>query len=428
MKKLAAPSSPPSASAPTVSRSRSFRESPIRTRRGLWPLADGYLESNVLGSFFRGMTWFVGLFLAFILVSGAQKIAKAHMPVSLLVQFILLQVPRLIVFTIPSSLLFGTVSTFTDMSSNGELMALRAGGMSLIRMLRAPLVSALVLAVIAFWLQESIVPQCEFRRGAISSGLLQNAKASDIFPIIDKGEDGKVKRVIQADDFDAEKLDLINPDIRINQVDGASLHITAKSAHWNQDQSTWIFKEGETTHEPVSGNANDRFYRNSFVEESFRTQMALSPDKMTKSGRDMEEQLADHNYEMISMANLSAYRSTLLSRLHQTQREDSKNTKKIADLKADARAATFGIHDKIATPLVVVAMILLGAPLGVRPPRSQSQGLALGLSLMGLLGYYLIWTLASHWGKGGAQQPILAAYLPFIIVVIVGSVLTWQKR
>ncbi len=428
MKKLAAPSNSP---VPVASRAHSFGDSPIRMRRGLWPLADGYLESNVIGRFLRGLMWFVGLILAFVLVSGAQKVAQQKMPPSLLVQFIALQIPRIVVFTIPSALLFGTVSTFTEMSSRGEITALMAGGMSLKRMLRAPLTAALCLSLLAFYLQESIVPQCELKRGEVAVAALQNAKASQIFPIIDKNAAGKVERIIEADDFDAKNLVLVNPDIRVNQADGTSVHIQAQIARWDKTRGEWVFQKGRTTHEPAPDatlQKNQRRYSEvRFEEQSFRAQMALDPAKLNKGKRDLDSQLEAHNFEMISLSELSAYRNKLQGRTTQTRRDDAGNEKKIGFLQSEARAATFGIHDKIATPLIVFAMVLIGAPLGVRPQRTASAGLALGLSLMVLLGYYVVWTLVTQWGKGGGTQPLVAAYLPLVILAGMGAFLTWKK-
>ena len=432
MKKLAAPSNPAPATE-TVVRVRSFNDSPIRTRRGLWPLADGYLEANVVGGFLRGLMWFVGLFMAFVLVSGAQKVAQQKMPLDLLIQFIALQVPRIVVFTIPSALLFGTVSTFTEMSSRGEITALAAGGMSLKRMLRAPLVAAIFLSVFAFFLQETIVPQCELRRGAIGVAAIQNAKASQIFPFISKNKQtGKVERIIEADEFDAKNIVLVNPDIRINQPDGTSLHIQAKSARWDKTRGEWVFAEGQTTREPASNRSlkddQRRFSVIPFTEQSFRAQMALDPrELLSKGARDLPQQLLDHNFEMVSLTELRAYRAGMIERIHRTQQIDARNTQKIEFWKSETRAATFGIHDKIATPLIVFAMLLIGAPLGVRPQRTASAGLALGLSLMVLLSYYLVWTLVSQWGKGGGPQPMIAAYLPFLILAGLGAILTAKK-
>ena len=96
-------------------------------------------------------------------------------------------------------------------------------------------------------------------------------------------------------------------------------------------------------------------------------------------------------------------------------------------IEREIRRETYGIHDKFATPLVVLAMLLIGAPLGVRPQRTASAGLAMGISLMVILGYYLTWTFCTQWGKGGGNAPVLAAYLPVAALSVIGIVLLIRK-
>jgi lipopolysaccharide export system permease protein len=87
---------------------------------------------------------------------------------------------------------------------------------------------------------------------------------------------------------------------------------------------------------------------------------------------------------------------------------------------------TYGIHDKIATPLVCLAVVLIGAPLGVRRQRTAG-GFAMGLSLAALLCYYVVWTWAAQLGKGGYGSPYLLAYLPLVLTLSIGVVLMKLK-
>jgi len=427
VKKLAAPSNTPSPAAPIAN----FGNAPIKTRRYGWPIADGFLGSQVLAGFWRGLTWFVGLFLAFVIVSGAQKVAQQKMSMSLVFLFILLQLPRIIVFTIPASLLFGTVSTFTEMSGRGEVTALAAGGMSLRRMLRAPFVMAVVLAILGFWMQETIVPECELRRGQLGISALKSARASDLFPRIDKDFEGNVKQEIRATGFDLQKIELTRPYIWLNRPDGSSVQITAQSAHWDEPQKAWVFVQGTTRTLPSLSNPKSGFaalpITAQFTKQTF-PDLTLDPRKLGQTTRNAQDAFDAHTYEMVSLKELWAYRIQLAARLRETQVAPTPDPKQVKFLKGEVRAATFGIHDKLSVPLLIMAMILVGAPLGVRPQRTASSGLALGLSLMVLLGYYIVWTLVSTWGKGGGQQPIVAAYLPCAILFALGLFLTWKKN
>ena len=90
------------------------------------------------------------------------------------------------------------------------------------------------------------------------------------------------------------------------------------------------------------------------------------------------------------------------------------------------RSLTFGIHDKIATPLICIAVILIGAPLGVRPQRSGG-GFAMGLSLAALLLYYVLWSWVSQIGKAGLGNPVALAYSPLFLTLLIGAILMKLK-
>lgn len=427
MKKLAAPSNSPSLS-PSQTLAGDTR---FKTRRYGWPIADGYLGSQVMAGFWRGLTWFVGLFLSFVLISGAQKVAQQKMSLSLIFLFILLQLPRIVVFTIPASMLFGSVSSFTELSSRGEVTALMAGGMSLRRMLRAPFLASVALAVFAFWLQESVVPQCELKRGELAISSLQNAGGNSIFPKVEKDSQGNVKYEIRADNFDTRTLVITKPYIWLNHPDGSSIQITAASAHWDRLQKAWVFEQGTTRNLPTLLAPKNGVLANPITVRFDKQTLdgtTFDPNTLGRTTRSEQDAFEQHNYEMISIAHLKKYRSDIQKQLRMEQNAARPDPVKVAALQSEVRASTFGIHDKFSVPLIVLTMVLVGAPLGIRPQRTASAGLALGLSLMVLLGYYIVWTTVSTWGKNGGGQPLVAAYLPFAILLGLGAILTWKKN
>lgn len=391
-----------------------------RSRPKLLPLADGYIVGGVAGATIRSMGWFAGLFLAFALIQAARNVTVAQLPWSIALQTLMLQLPRIVLFTIPASLLFGTVSTFTEMSARGELTALMGGGMSLGRMLRAPLVLSVLLAWAAFWLQEVVVPDVELRKSALTQraaiAVLQTQKFK---ALVDYRGDGTLERIVQATSFDPTKKTMDAPVIQLFRLDGTiEVEIRARQAVWDGAQKMWVFRDGTTR---KTGDKNtDVPITTPFSELSLEA-AAPSPDSLGAEAKGAREQLEHKNYEMISWRQLAAYRAEQIAELP-TLRGDE-----LANARRDINSETFGIHDKLAMPLVVIAMVLLGAPLGVRPQRTASPGLAMGLSLMVILGYYLLWTFCTQWGKSGHSAPIFTAYLPAFVLAAVGLFTLWRK-
>ena len=74
-----------------------------------------------------------------------------------------------------------------------------------------------------------------------------------------------------------------------------------------------------------------------------------------------------------------------------------------------------------------MAMVLFGAPLAVRPQRTASAGLAMGLSLMVIMGYYLLWTFCTQVAKSGAALPQVLAYFPCVLMATLGTILIARK-
>lgn len=105
--------------------------------------------------------------------------------------------------------------------------------------------------------------------------------------------------------------------------------------------------------------------------------------------------------------------------------------KQINELKAgggdstDIRNAEVGLWFKVSLPFSCLIFGMVGAPLGLRSPRSgKVSGLAWALPIM--LGYYVIYMTMSNAATGGAVPPILAAWLPNIIGLFVGAGLIWK--
>jgi lipopolysaccharide export system permease protein len=397
---------------------------PLRLRRdGPIPIADGYLLRGVVESSMRGLFWFVGLFLAFAIVTSARRVAQDGLPISLVLELISLQMPRIVLFTIPASLLYGTMSTFTEMSARGEVTALMAGGMSLWRMLRGPLMYAVIMGILAFWLQEVVVPGSESRKDSIVKGSGSRIGIQASIKIVDARNNGSIERILQADSFNPAELSLERPVVQEFREDNTiKREIQAESARWDQQSKSWILENGEIRIKPETKAGSAAYdYRTTFTASRLETSNSLLPGNFTSGKLTTADRLKKQNYEMVSMTDLKTYRKQLMADYQKEQGQIREGTlKKI-------RGTTFGIHDKFATPLVCLAMILVGAPLGIRPQRSASAGLAMGLSLAVLIFYYIIWTLCTSWGKGGGAAPEYVAYLSFLLTAAIGVVLVARK-
>jgi lipopolysaccharide export system permease protein len=381
-------------------------------------IADSYLLASVISGTFRGLCWFGGLLFAFAIISAVRRIVSDQLPASLMIKLVAYQMPRILLFTLPMSVLFGTVQTFADLSTRGELTALSVGGMSLPRMVRSPLVWGALLAVLAFWLQESVVPQAERRNKEIVASTVMSGQAGqEEFVLVDRTAGNQLERVIQANYFDPKTRTLLEPSIQLyNANKEVALDIRAERAHWDVENGKWIFSNGYTKIMPnVSGNELPLPRVSKFKE--LVVDVLPDPKAMKARTITINEHLEKKNYEMLSISDLRSYRAKQPALLEKVTYPKIKEK-----IQSRIKSLTFGIHDKIATPLICIAVILIGAPLGVRPQRSGG-GFAMGLSLAALLLYYVLWSWVSQIGKAGIGNPVMLAYLPLCLTLLIGVVL-----
>ena len=84
------------------------------------------------------------------------------------------------------------------------------------------------------------------------------------------------------------------------------------------------------------------------------------------------------------------------------------------------------LFDKIALPLTTIALVLIGVPLAITPPRVRyNRGFL--FSILIIFVYYLIRALSISFGEAGTMSPFLAAWMPNIVLTCAGVYLYYKK-
>ena len=84
------------------------------------------------------------------------------------------------------------------------------------------------------------------------------------------------------------------------------------------------------------------------------------------------------------------------------------------------------LFDKLALPITTFALALIGIPLAITPPRVRyNRGFL--FSILIIFVYYVIRAFSLNLGETGTIHPLLAAWLPVVIISIVGGILFYKK-
>ena len=92
----------------------------------------------------------------------------------------------------------------------------------------------------------------------------------------------------------------------------------------------------------------------------------------------------------------------------------------------DKHVLKISLFDKIALPLTTIVLVLIGVPLAITPPRVRyNRGFL--FSILIIFAYYLIRALSISFGEAGSLPPVLAAFMPDIILTLAGVALYYRK-
>ncbi|CAA9300218.1 Lipopolysaccharide export system permease protein LptF @ Lipopolysaccharide export system permease protein LptG [uncultured Coleofasciculus sp.] len=364
--------------------------SPISSILGL-SVMDRYLVSELIPPFLFGVGAFSSVGVAIgALFDLVRKITEAGLPMQIAIQVLSLQMPQFIAYAFPMSTLLAAMMTYSRLSSDSELIALRSCGVSVYRMVIPAVVLSLVVTAMTFLFNEKVVPAANYQAAITMQKALKEDKPSFQESNIFYPEYGEVtqpdgqkikamKRLFYANQFDGERMKGLT--ILDWSQQGLNQIVTAESAIWNPGESTWDFFNG--TIYVISPDAS---YRNILRFENQQLKLPKTPLDLVGREKDSAQ---------MNIAQIREYREVI---------RVTGDTKKV-------RRLNLRIQQKLAFPFVCLVFGLVGAVLGIQPQRT-GKATSFGISVVIIFTYYLLVFITEALGLSGVLTPVLAGWLP----------------
>ena len=83
-------------------------------------------------------------------------------------------------------------------------------------------------------------------------------------------------------------------------------------------------------------------------------------------------------------------------------------------------------NEKVAMPFTCLVFMIMGMPMGIRPSRTSS-GVGFGLSLLVIIGFYILSAISRGIGSSGVIPPLLIAWMPNLITGAIGVQMLVKK-
>ena len=352
---------------------------------------DKYILKQVIEMFVMGVLVFTSIiFASDTFITLIKQISMYGIPFKIAFLIIILHLPSVFVMTIPMGVLLATVMTLNGLSLSSEITVMRACGIGINRIAKPIFIFAIIMAFVSFLMNETVVPvmtkqSTDLALYAFSKKNIPEGKENFTFKEVK--DNGMLKRLFYVGDCTDGILHNIT--VLDASKDGTIQILQAREGR--TEEEGWQFQKGAIYTVTNRGKALDT---------------TLFEDTVIKFGMDFSDEI---NRNMASEHNFIQ----LCSLIPKSNKED-------------IPWLTISLFDKIALPLTTVVFVLIGVPLAITPPRVRyNRGFL--FSILIIFGYYLVRALSISFGEAGSLAPALAAFMPDIVLSIVGVGLYYRK-
>jgi lipopolysaccharide export system permease protein len=356
-------------------------------------LLDRYLLRQLPLPFFVGLGCFVCIMLAEVAwrISGA--LIGSGISAATLAQFFFYSAPRAAVWSAPVGLLVAVSMAMTSLERRGEVTAMRAAGASLCRIELPWLIVGALVAALAVWANQTVVPKTTERSYQLFTQMtFQVPVVKEAWHQLFRSPNGDLFYVRRMNATQG-KLEGITIWQR-GQNGFVRRLIVAKSARVVDKQ--WVLEDGYVRD-------FDELCRPKGLPRVF-TRLPIS------MWAAIQEYYADKRtpYEMS------------ITELGQLARALEAGGK-------DARQLLVHLHFKYSIPCAAAVFVLVAAPLAHRYARLGTfAGLVLAIVILFLYNGVRSWTLAL--GLAGSLAPWVAGWLPNLLFGAIGAVLFLRQE
>jgi lipopolysaccharide export system permease protein len=346
-----------------------------------------YLTREILSPFVLGLLVFTGVLLMGRMLKLTDMVVSKGVPVSEVATLIIYLLPNFAVFTIPMALLLAVMLAFSRLSADSEIIALKASGISLYKMLPPVVLIALVAylftTVNAFYLLPKGNVAFKELLYHVIQGRLSLSLKEQVFNTSLPG------LLIYIEKNDEQNGTISGVMIQDERKPGGVATIFARSGTLGMDE-----KEKKLHLTLADGSIHQPGKKEGYRRLDFR-EYVLSVD-LEKNGSSFEKNENDMT----------------LDEIRQRLQRGGASKKLTTDMRME-------IHRRFTLPFACFIFAVIAVPLGIQNRRS-GKAAGFSLSIAALLVYYIVQSVGRMLGEKGFLPLALAAWLPNLLFMACG--------
>jgi LPS export ABC transporter permease LptG/LPS export ABC transporter permease LptF len=365
--------------------------------RGIFPrILDEYIVREFLTTFLLVLAGFVLLLIVFTFFDLVGDILRNRIALSIVGDYLLNLTPSLLYQIAPLAVLIAALVVFGVLNRNSEIIAIKATGISLYRLV-VPIVSiAVCLAVSLFLFDQYYLPQANRRQEALRNVIKGRPPQTYLHPeqkwIFGQPHAGESARIFYYQFFDPDAHEFAN--LSVFELDPSNFALTrrifASRVAWDADSRSWRFENGWVRDiEGGSPTGYREFLKTSFAE------IHEPPDYFQKEDLQSQE---------MNFGQLDRY---------------------IRDLRQsgfDTMRLRIALWQKLSYPLIAVVMAVLAIPFALSMGRRSSlTGIAVAIAVA--ITYRVIDSLFGAMGNVNYLPASMAAWSADVLFALAGGYL-----
>jgi len=325
-------------------------------------------------------------------------IIRKGVDINSVVKLFLFMIPYLLTYTLPIACLTAVLLALGRLSSDNEIMAIRASGVNLFSLILPLLIVGIIFSLVLVIFNDRVIPYAHFasRKTLCDVGARNPTAALEPGVFINSFE----KYILFIYGIDQDKHQLNN--VRIYEPQGKgkpTRTIVAKKGEFISIPDKKVIKlklmDG-TSDEPDPENPNN-FYKLNFKTYFMTLNLSQmqNKDQIEKKPKDM------------------------------TIKELNDEINKLKKGGVDPTPLVTEINSKIALSFSCFIFILLGTPLAIIT-RRREKSINFGIAFLIIGIYYLLFISSEALSLEGNLNPEIAMWMPNIVLGIIGAVLTYK--
>lgn len=344
-----------------------------------------YLSTEMLAPFFASFLIMNGVFFLVKLIPFLNFALDLNISFTDFVRMFSYMLPNMLLYTIPMAAMMGVIIGFSRLSSDMEILALKASGISIYWILPPLFTIALIITLATTYISTKLIPVSEIAMKQLTYQLLKEK--------IDKG--------IKEYQFTEALGDLV---VHVGEID-------KKTGQW---KNVWVSDMRGQKNPAITMASTGRMFSN--LDEMNITILLENgslhrPDDKDSQIVNFERYIINIPLKPGSQPKPNERKSLGMIQLLERSEEIGQDTE-------DGRELLTEFHKRLVLPFGCLILTILGLPLGLQAgPGKRATGIPYGLAVFVL--YYVLFTLGRTLADDGLAPVAFIMWLPNVIFLFI---------